>query len=146
LWPTLQSWAHRDVFVTQPRAPRVMLCAAPPSKKVSPAVWHPVFAVDQQGRAVMRYIDLFVQPNDFEEGVWLSELSDAMETSQNIRSVPVPVGQFLLINTLFWLPGRDRLTPPPDLTIQRLPRLGSFSHPASSPHTPPRPPVLHHER
>ncbi|QUJ06225.1 carbon starvation induced protein CsiD [Salmonella enterica subsp. enterica] len=36
------------------------------------------------------------------EGVWLSELSDALETSQNI-SVPVPVGKFLLINNLFWL-------------------------------------------
>ena len=57
----------------------------------------------------MRYIDQFVQPKDFEEGVWLSELSDAIETSKGILSVPVPVGKFLLINNLFWLHGRDAL-------------------------------------
>ncbi|MDS1325361.1 hypothetical protein XC67_27310 [Klebsiella pneumoniae] len=56
----------------------------------------------------MRYIDQFVQPKDFEEGTWLSRLSDALETSKNILSIPVPVGKFLLINNLFWLHGRDR--------------------------------------
>ena len=61
----------------------------------------------------MRYIDQFVQPKDFEEGTWLSRLSDALETSKNILSIPVPVGKFLLINNLFWLHGRDRFTPAP---------------------------------
>ncbi|STL13201.1 Protein CsiD [Escherichia coli] len=70
-----------------------MRFAAPPSKNVSKDVFHPVFDVDQQGRPVMRYIDQFVQPKDFEEGVWLSELSDAIETSKGILSVPVPVWQ-----------------------------------------------------
>ncbi|MCM5338643.1 carbon starvation induced protein CsiD, partial [Escherichia coli] len=30
--------------------------------------------------------------------MWLSELSDAIEISKGILSVPVPVGKFLLIN------------------------------------------------
>lgn len=45
-------------------------------------MFHPVFDVDQQGRPVMRYIDQFVQPKDYEEGIWLSDLSDALETSK----------------------------------------------------------------
>lgn len=55
----------------------------------------------------MRYIDQFAQPKDFAEGVWLSELSDALEGSKNILSIPVPVGKFLLINNLFWLHDRQ---------------------------------------
>ncbi len=89
--------------------------AAPPSKNVSKDVFHPVFDVDSQGRPVMRYIDQFVQPKDFEEGTRLSRLSDALATSKNILSIPVPVGQFLLIINLFWLHGRDRFTPHLDL-------------------------------
>ncbi|SQJ16841.1 Protein CsiD [Salmonella enterica subsp. enterica serovar Heidelberg] len=79
----------------------------------------------------MRYIDQFVQPKDFEEGVWLSELSDALETSQNILSVPVPVGKFLLINNLFWLHGRDRFTPHPDLRRELMRQRGYFAYAAS---------------
>ena len=52
------------------------------AKNVSKDVFHPVFDVDSQGRPVMRYIDQFVQPKDFEEGTWLSRLSDALETSK----------------------------------------------------------------
>ena len=79
-------------------------------------------------RPVMRYIDQFVQPKDFEEGVWLSELSDAIETSKGILSVPVPVGKFLLINNLFWLHGRDRFTPHPDLRRELMRQRGYFAY------------------
>ncbi|EDS2136598.1 carbon starvation induced protein CsiD [Salmonella enterica subsp. enterica serovar Montevideo] len=127
----LDDWEHLESFFTHPLARRVMRWAAPPSKNVSHDVWHPVFDVDQQGRPVMRYIDQFVQPKDFEEGVWLSELSDTLETSQNILSVPVPVGKFLLINNLFWLHGRDRFTPHPDLRRELMRQRGYFAYAAS---------------
>ncbi len=58
-----------------------------------------VFDVDQQGRRCMRYIDSS-SGKDFEEGVWLGELSDAL-SSQNITPVPVPVSsKFLLIGAI----------------------------------------------
>lgn len=103
----LDDWEHLDEFFRDPLARRPMRWAAPPSKNVSKDVFHPVFDVDSLGRPVMRYIDQFVQPKDFEEGTWLSRLSDALETSKNILSIPVPVGKFLLINNLFWLHGLD---------------------------------------
>ncbi|MDI9803838.1 glutarate dioxygenase GlaH [Citrobacter koseri] len=124
----LDDWEHLERFFSHPLARRSMRFAAPPSKNVSYDVYHPVFDVDQQGRPVMRYIDQFVQPKDFEEGVWLSDLSDALETSKNILSVPVPVGKFLLINNLFWLHGRDRFTPHPDLRRELMRQRGYFAY------------------
>jgi len=111
----LDDWEALDKFFSHPLARRPLRWTAPPSKNVAADVFHPVFDVDQQGRPVMRYIDQFVQPKDFEEGVWLSELSDALESSKSIVSLPVPVGKFLLINNMFWLHGRDRFPPPPSL-------------------------------
>lgn len=124
----LDDWEHLDNYFRHPLARRPMRFAAPPSKNVSKDVFHPVFDVDQQGRPVMRYIDQFVQPKDFEEGVWLSELSDAIETSKGILSVPVPVGKFLLINNLFWLHGRDRFTPHPDLRRELMRQRGYLAY------------------
>ena len=124
----LDDWEHLEQYFTHPLARRAMRFAAPPSKNVSQEVFHPVFDVDQQGRPVMRYIDQFVQPKDYEEGVWLSDLSDALETSKSIISVPVSVGKFLLINNLFWLHGRDRFTPHPDLRRELMRQRGYFAY------------------
>ncbi|MFW0765989.1 glutarate dioxygenase GlaH [Trabulsiella odontotermitis] len=125
----LDDWEHLEHFFTHPLARHPMRWAAPPSKNVSKDIWHPVFDVDTQGRPVMRYIDQFVQPKDLQEGTWLSALSDALETSKQILSVPVPVGQFLLINNLFWLHGRDRFTPHPDLRRELMRQRGYFCDP-----------------
>ncbi len=79
----LDDWEHLDEFFRDPLARRpYALGSAAEQKNVSKDVYHPVFDVDQQGRPVMRYIDQFVQPKDFEEGTRLSRLSDALETSK----------------------------------------------------------------
>lgn len=75
----------------------------------------------------MRYIDQFVQPK-ISKKARLSRLSDALETSKNILSIPVPVGKFLLINNLFWLHGRDRFTPHPDLRRELMRQRGYFAY------------------
>ncbi|WBM72401.1 glutarate dioxygenase GlaH [Buttiauxella sp. WJP83] len=124
----LDDWEGLDQFFSHPLARRPLRWTAPPSKNVTADVFHPVFDVDQQGRPVMRYIDQFAQPKDFAEGVWLSELSDALEGSKNILSIPVPVGKFLLINNLFWLHGRDRFTPHPDLRRELMRQRGYISY------------------
>ncbi|XTZ39271.1 glutarate dioxygenase GlaH [Salmonella enterica] len=124
----LDDWEHLEHYFTHPLARRPMRWAAPPSKNVSHDIFHPVFDVDQQGRPVMRYIDQFVQPKDYAEGTWLSDLSDALESSENILSVPVPVGKFLLINNLFWLHGRDCFTPHPELRRELMRQRGYISY------------------
>jgi protein CsiD len=127
----LDDWEQLDTYFRHPLARQTMRWSAPPSKNTLKDVFHPVFDVDDHGRPVMRYIDQFVQPKDFTEGNWLSDLSDALESSQNKLFIPVPVGSILLINNLFWLHGRDRFTPHPELRRELMRQRGYFNVPQS---------------
>ncbi|MBH8578706.1 glutarate dioxygenase GlaH [Bisbaumannia pacifica] len=124
----LDDWADLERFYAHPMARREMRWSAPPSKNVAKDIYHAVFDVDREGRPIMSYIDQFVQPKDFEEGNWLTDLSESLETSPGILSVPNPVGSFLLINNHFWLHGRDRFTPHPDLRRELMRQRGYFTH------------------
>ncbi|MCY1277629.1 glutarate dioxygenase GlaH [Pseudomonas jinjuensis] len=124
----LDDWSELDEFYRHPLARREMRWTAPPSKKVSEDVFHSVFDCDAEGRPTMRYIDQFVQPKDFEEGIWLNALSESLETSPAKLSVPVPQGCFLLINNLFWLHGRDRFTPHEGLRRELMRQRGYIAY------------------
>ncbi len=124
----LDDWEQLERFSTDPLAHRDLRWAAPPSKNIREDVFHPVFDFDRQGLPVMSYIDQFVQPRDFDEGNWLADLSDAIETSQGTLSVPVPIGSFLLINNHFWLHGRDKFTAHQGLRRELMRQRGYFSH------------------
>lgn len=124
----LDDWAECEEFFRHPLARREMRWTAPPSKKVSEDVFHAVFDTDAEGRPTMRYIDQFVQPKDFEEGIWLNALSESLETSPAKLSVPVPQGCFLLINNLFWLHGRDRFTPHEGLRRELMRQRGYIAY------------------
>ncbi|MBB3231391.1 glutarate dioxygenase GlaH [Halomonas stenophila] len=124
----LDDWEDLSRFHRHPLARREMRWIAPPSKNVARDVFHPVFDVDVEGRPIMSYIDQFVQPRDFEEGNWLCDLSESLEGSPAILSVPNPVGSFLLINNHFWLHGRDRFTPHPELRRELMRQRGHFTH------------------
>lgn len=125
----LDDWADLEKFYNHPLARRPMRWTAPPSKNVREDVFHAIFDIDEEARPTMRYIDQFVQPENFEEGVWLFELGESLETSSQKLSVPVPVGSFLLINNLFWLHGRDRFTPHDGLRRELMRQRGYFSYP-----------------
>lgn len=124
----LDDWEGLERFYHHPLARRAMRWTAPPSKNVAKDVYHAVFDVDASGLPIMSYIDQFVQPKDFEEGNWLTDLSDSLENSPAILSVPNPVGSFLLINNHFWLHGRDRFTPHPELRRELMRQRGYFTH------------------
>lgn len=124
----LDDWEGLDAFYRHPMARREMRWTAPPSKKVANDVFHAVFDVDTDGRPIMSYIDQFVQPKNFEEGNWLADLSESLEGSANKLSVAVPTGSFVLINNHFWLHGRDRFTPHPELRRELMRQRGYFTH------------------
>ena len=105
-----------------------MRWAAPPSKNTTADIYHSVFDIDRSGKPIMSYIDQFVQPKDDEEGNWLTDLSESLESSRAIVSVRVPVGSFLLINNHFWLHGRDKFTAHPGLRRELMRQRGYFSH------------------
>ena len=124
----LDDWEHLNRFYADPMARRVMRWAAPPSKNTTKDVYHAVFDTDRGGQPIMSYIDQFVQPKDFDEGVWLADLSEALETSKQQLSVPVPAGSFLLINNHFWLHGRDKFIAHDGLRRELMRQRGYFTH------------------
>ncbi|MWV62520.1 carbon starvation induced protein CsiD [Helicobacter saguini] len=123
----LDEWEDLDKFYNHHLAKRVMKWSAPPSKNVKEDAYHPVFETDCDGRPVMLYIDQFAQPKDFEEGTYLADMGDSLENSKNKLSFPVPVGQFLLINNLFWLHGRDKFERHEKLRRELMRQRGYFS-------------------
>lgn len=123
----LDDWEDLDKYFNHHLAKRVMKWSAPPSKNVKEDAYHPVFETDAEGRPVMLYIDQFAQPKDYEEGTWLADLGDSLENSKNKLSFPVPVGQFLLINNLFWLHGRDKFERHENLRRELMRQRGYFS-------------------
>lgn len=131
----LDDWEDLNKFFNHHLAKRVMKWQAPPSKNVKEDAYHPIFETDNEGRPVISYIDQFVQPKDFEEGTWLADLGDSLENSKNKLSFPVNVGQFLLINNLFWLHGRDKFQPHEKLRRELMRQRGYFSF-SSNPFAP----------
>lgn len=124
----LDDWADLDRFYNDPMAHRVMRWSAPPSKNTTKDVYHAVFDTDRTGRPIMSYIDQFVQPANYEEGNWLTDLSESLESSPSILSVRVPIGSFLLINNHFWLHGRDKFVAHPGLRRELMRQRGYFTH------------------
>lgn len=124
----LDDWEDLEKFSTHPLAYRPIRWAVPPSKNISKDIYHPVFDLDVDGKPITSYIDQFAQPANLEEGVWLSELGESFESSEGIQSVRVPVGSFLLINNHFWLHGRDKFTPHPELRRELMRQRGYFTH------------------
>lgn len=123
----LDDWEELEKYANHHLATRIMKFQAPPSKNVKQNAYHPVFEKDTQGRPVMLYIDQFVQPKDFEEGIYLADMGDSLQNSKNKLSFPVEVGQFLLINNLFWLHGRDKFEPHENLRRELMRQRGYFS-------------------
>lgn len=123
----LDDWEELNKFYNHPLAKKVMRWSAPPSKNVKVDAFHPVFEADSHANPVMLYIDQFAQPKDYEEGTYLADMGDSLEKSKAKLSFPVPIGQFLLINNLFWLHGRDKFQPHPDLRRELMRQRGYFS-------------------
>ncbi|MCX2682259.1 glutarate dioxygenase GlaH [Campylobacter sp. MIT 21-1685] len=123
----IDDWEELDKFYNHYLAKRVMRWSAPPSKNVTVDAYHPVFEADSSAQPVMLYIDQFAQPKDYEEGTYLADMGDSLERSKGKISFPVPIGQFLLINNLFWLHGRDKFQPHPELRRELMRQRGYFS-------------------
>ncbi|VVO39029.1 glutarate dioxygenase GlaH [Pseudomonas fluorescens] len=124
----LDDWEDLQHYYTHPLARREMRFTAPPSKNVREDVFHAVFDNDAEGRPTMRYIDQFVQPKDFEEGIWLNAMSESLEGCPQTLSVPVPIGSFVLVNNMFWLHGRDRFTAHQGLRRELMRQRGYISY------------------
>tara|TARA_R110001606_G_scaffold126312_5_gene260156 strand:+ start:497 stop:1450 length:954 start_codon:yes stop_codon:yes gene_type:complete len=124
----LDDWAELDKFYKHPLAKKDIVWGAPKSKNVESKIEHPVFfEEDADGKPLMLYIDQFAEPSNKEEGKYLYEMGESLEADPNYLSVPMPVGSMLVVHNHFWLHGRDKFVPHPDLCRELLRQRGHFT-------------------
>jgi protein CsiD len=101
----LDDWEELERFSTHPLASYKFTYKSPPSKNVAQiAQRRPFFKVD--GKPAICFIDQFAQPESIEQAKYLHDMSSSMEVSAGTSAVPLPVGQLVMLNNLFWLHGR----------------------------------------
>jgi protein CsiD len=122
----LDDWEELNRFATHPLATHAFTYTSPPSKNVSQSVSRPTFFW-RDGRPCICFIDQFVQPECLDEAQYLKELSDSMERSPGTAAIPLPVGEMVVLNNLFWLHGRAPFEKHPHLHRELMRIRGRFS-------------------
>ena len=84
------------------------------------------FSKDKNGLAQISYIDQFPEPKNMEQGLFLQELSDALEGSKNKIKTKLPVGSCIVANNYFWLHGRKPFKENKNLSRELLRIRGAF--------------------
>ena len=101
---------------------------SPKSKNINYKVEHPVFVKDESGNINISYIDQFPEPKNIDQGIFLQNLSDALEESDNKITTELPIGSSVIINNHFWLHGRRPFKINENLSRELLRVRGSFSN------------------
>ena len=74
----------------------------------------------------MEFTDQFAEPQNMEEGIYLNDISESLETDTNTIALEIPVNGILIINNSFWLHGRDEIKPNVNLSRELLRQRGVF--------------------
>ena len=102
----LDDWEHCSDFFNNPIGRPNFIWGSPKSKNVTYKVEHPVFFEDINKKPEISYIDQFPEPKNMSQGIFLQNLSDSLEGSQNKILTKLPVGSAIIANNHFWLHGR----------------------------------------
>jgi protein CsiD len=122
----LDDWEELDRFVDDPLSTYPFTYTSPTSKNVSETTQRPTFFLDR-GRPCICFIDQFVQPQNFEQARYLEAMSDSMERSAGTVALPLPGGELVMLNNLFWLHGRAPFETHPDLHRELMRIRGRFA-------------------
>lgn len=119
----LDDWQDLEKFYNHPLAKENIQWGSPPSKNVSSKVYHPVFF----DGPCMSFIDQFAEPQNMEEGIYLNDISESLETDTNTIALDIPDNGILIINNSFWLHGRDEIKENINLSRELLRQRGVFA-------------------
>ena len=122
----LDDWEHLDDLFKDPVGRQNFTWSSPKSKNINYKVEHPVFFEDTEGRPQISYIDQFPEPKNMEQGIFLQNLSDALEESRNKIVAKLQVGSVIVANNHFWLHGRKPFKENKNLTRELLRIRGHF--------------------
>lgn len=124
----VDEWQDLERFYHHPMAKQDIVWGAPPSKNVGYTIEHPVFfEEDVNGKPHMLFIDQFAQPQNMQQGLYLHQMSESLETDTNCFNVRVKVGAMLVVQNHCWLHGRDKFVAHEGLKRELLRQRGHFT-------------------
>lgn len=124
----VDEWQDLERFYHHPMAKQSIVWGAPPSKNVGYTIEHPVFfEEDVNGKPHMLFIDQFAQPQNMQQGLYLHQMSESLETDTNCFNVRVKVGAMLVVQNHCWLHGRDKFVAHEGLKRELLRQRGHFT-------------------
>jgi len=123
----VDDWQDLDKFYQHPLAKEDLQWGSPASKNVGYKTYHPIFLDEQvEGEPRMSFIDQFVEPLNMDEGLYLYEMGESLESEANTFNVKLLEGSILIINNYIWLHGRDKFIAHKNLHRELLRQRGVF--------------------
>lgn len=123
----IDDWQDLDKFYHHPLAKENLQWGSPASKNVGYKTYHPIFLEEQvEGEPRMSFIDQFVEPLNMDQGLYLYEMGESLESEANTSNVKLLEGSMLIINNYIWLHGRDKFIAHKNLHRELLRQRGVF--------------------
>jgi len=123
----VDDWQDLDKFYQHPLAKENLQWSSPASKNVGYKTYHPIFLDEQvEEEPRMSFIDQFVEPLNMDQGLYLYEMGESLETEDNTFNVQLLEGSMLIINNYIWLHGRDKFVAHKNLHRELLRQRGVF--------------------
>ena len=123
----VDDWQDLDKFYQHPLAKEDLQWGSPTSKNVGYKTYHPIFLEEQvEGQPRMSFIDQFVEPLNMDQGLYLYEMGESLESEANTFNVKLLEGSILIINNYIWLHGRDKFIAHKNLHRELLRQRGVF--------------------
>jgi len=123
----VDDWQDLDKFYQHPLAKEDLQWGSPASKNVGYKTYHPIFLDEQvEGEPRMSFIDQFVEPLNMDQGLYLYEMGESLESEVNTFNVKLLEGSILIINNYIWLHGRDKFIAHKNLHRELLRQRGVF--------------------
>ena len=121
----LDDWEALEHYARHPLAALPMTYQSPPSKNYPVVMEKPTF-YEHHGKACVCFIDQFVYPKTISQARYLRDLSDSMEASSGVVSLPLPPDHLVVLNNHFWLHGREAFEKHPDFYRLLMRQRGYF--------------------
>jgi len=123
----VDDWQDLGKFTKHKQSKEDIQWGSPPSKNVDYKTYHPVFLQEEEkGEPRMSFIDQFAEPLNIEQGMYLYEMGESLESEANTFGVELCEGSMLIINNHSWLHGRDKFIAKKNLHRELLRQRGAF--------------------
>jgi protein CsiD len=123
----VDDWQDLDKFYQHPLAKENLQWGSPASKNIGYKTYHSIFLDEEvDGEPRMSFIDQFVEPLTMNQGLYLYEMGESLESESNTFNIKLLESSMLIINNYIWLHGRDKFIAHKNLHRELLRQRGVF--------------------